>query len=92
MKLISYIIRLLYINRVAYAINENNYIDKDNPNYNSTFYRVEKVIIKDIFFDYKNIQYMCISFKNHVDWGDTIERVYFSKTKASKELLKFCEL
>ena len=51
MKLIYLLLKLLYINRTAYAINEYNYIDKGNSKYNSDYYRIEKVIVKEIFFN-----------------------------------------
>lgn len=91
MKLIYLLLKLFYINRTAYAINEYHYIDKDNPKYNDIYYRVEKIVIKDIFFDLNAIQYMVTTMDNE-DWGDTTEYVYFSKRKVSKELLKLCEV
>ena len=92
MKLIYLLLRLLYINRTAYAINEYNYVDKENSKYNNTFYRIEKILIKDIFISYSIIEYMCTDLKTNEDWGDSTKQVYFSKRKASKELLKLCKL
>ena len=86
------LIKLLVVNRVAYAINNYNYIDKDNSIYNKTFYTIEKVLVKDIFISTNSAQYMVIDIDTNQDWGDSIEQVYFSKRKASKELLKLCKL
>ena len=86
------LIKLLVVNRVAYAINNYNYVDKDNSIYNKTFYTIEKVLVKDIFISTNSAQYMVIDIDTNQDWGDSIEQVYFSKRKASKELLKLCKL
>ena len=85
-------IKLLVINRLAYAINEFEYKDKDNSKYNNTFYRIEKVLVKDVFICNGNTQYMLFDLTTNEDWGDTTNKVYFSKRKASKELLKLCKL
>ena len=92
MKLIYLLLKLLYINRTAYAINEYHYKDNGNSKYNNHYYRIEKVIVKDIFFDIENINYIVTDIILDEDWGDTTEHVYFSKRKASKELLKLCKL
>lgn len=86
------LIKLLVVNRVAYAINNYNYVDKDNSIYNKTFYTIEKVLVKDIFISTNSAQYIVIDIDTNQDWGDSIEQVYFSKRKASKELLKLCKL
>ena len=86
------LLKLLTVNKVAYAINEYNYVDKENSKYNNTFYRIEKILIKDIFISYNIIEYMCTDLKTNEDWGDSTKQVYFSKRKASKELLKLCKL
>lgn len=86
------LIKLLVVNRVAYAINNYNYVDKDNSIYNKTFYTIEKVLVKDIFINTNSAQYIVIDIDTNQDWGDLIEQVYFSKRKASKELLKLCKL
>ena len=92
MKLIYLLLKLFYINRTAYAINEYNYIDKGNSKYNSDYYRIEKVIVKEIFFNTNEITYIVTDIVLDEDWGDTIEHVYFSKRKATKELLKLCKI
>lgn len=90
MKLIHFILKLIYINRIAYALNEYHHNDA-NIKYSAIYYRIEKVTIKDIFFDLGDVQYM-VKDMNDEDWGDTTEKVYFSKRKASKELIKLCDL
>jgi hypothetical protein len=89
--LIIKLIKLFVVNRVAYAINEYQYIDETNSKYNDIYYRIEKVLIKDIFISNK-IEYLCIDVIEHEEWGDTSDKVYFSKRKASKELLKLCNV
>ena len=85
------LIKLFVVNRKAYAINEYQYIDERDSKYNDIYYRIEKVLIKDIFISNK-IEYMCIDAREHEEWGDTSDKVYFSKRKASKELLKLCNV
>ena len=86
------LIKLLVVNRISYAINNYNYVDKDNSIYNKTFYTIEKVLVKDIFISTNSAQYIVIDIDTNQDWGDSIEQVYFSKRKASKELLKLCKI
>lgn len=92
MRLIYLLLKLFYINRTAYAINEHRYINEGNAKYNNDYYRIEKVIVKDIFFNMENITYIVTDIALDEDWGDTTEHVYFSKRKANKELLKLCKL
>ena len=92
MKLLYLLLKLLYINRTAYAINEYRYNDSGNSKYNNDYYRIEKVIVKEIFFNINEITYIVTDITLDEDWGDTTEHVYFSKRKATKELLKLCKL
>ena len=86
------LIKLLVVNRISYAINEFEYKNEGDSKYDNTFYRIEKVLIKDIFICNNNISYIVIDLTTNEDWGDTTEQVYFSKRKASKKLLKLCKL
>lgn len=86
------LLKLLVVNRVAYAINEFKHEDKGDSKYDNIYYRIEKVLVTDVFISNDDISYMCIDLKTNEDWGDTVEKVYFSKHKASKELLKLCKL
>lgn len=86
------LIKLLVVNRVAYAFNYIECTDKNHTNYNQKFYKIEKVLITDIFIGNSSISYMLVDLTTNEDWGDSTEQIYFSKRKASKELLKLCKL
>ena len=86
------LIKLLVVNRISYAINEFEYKNEGDSKYNNTFYRIEKVLVKDVFICNGNTQYMLFDLTTNEDWGDSTEQVYFSKRKASKELLKLCKI
>ena len=91
MNILFRLIKLLYINRVAYAIDEYLYNDPSNPEYNNTYYRIEKVIIKDVFIN-QDVEFIVKDIASGLDWGDSTKYVYLSKRKASKELLKLCKV
>lgn len=91
MNILFRLIKLLYINKVAYAINEYHYNDKDNPKYSATYYRIEKVIIQDLFIK-QDVEFMVKDITTESEWGDSTKHVYLTKRKVSKELLKLLQL
>lgn len=91
MNTILRIIRKLFINKVAYAIDE--YVYRENKDSNSeSYYRINKVIILDISLDSDGIKFLVEDYKTNETWGDYIENVFTTKRAAEKRISKLCKV
>lgn len=88
MKILIWLLKKLYINRKAYALNEYRYFkEKDSKEYDS-FWRIENVIIEGISIFNDEINYDARDAISFEPWGEYTNKVYLTKKGAAKAFSK----
>jgi len=88
MKLLLWLLKKLYINRKAYALNEYRYF-KENPDKEyESFWKMEIVIIEGFSVYQNKIEYDVRDAVTFERWNEYVNNVYLTKRSAAKAFSK----
>ena len=88
MKILIWLLKKLYLNRKAYALNEYRYYKQNDSKEYISYWRIETVIIECISIDNNEITYEVRDAKTFESWGDYTNKVFLTKSSATKALSK----
>ena len=88
MKLLIWLIRKIYLNRKAYALNEYRYFKEKGSDKYESYWRIESVIIEGISISDTEINYDVRDAISFDTWGDYTDKVYLTKRAAAKAFSK----
>jgi len=88
MKILIWLLKKLYLNHKAYALNEYRYFKEKNDKEYESFWKIEYVIIDGISISQEEINYDVLDAITFERWGDYANNVYPTKRSAGKAFSK----